>query len=243
MPIKRPKLIKGEIYHVILRSIENRKIFLDEEDHLRFLFDLAEFNNETVVLDNWRQFLKFKKQYQNGTVGDGFPNKKPLVGIIAICLMPTHVHLLIKQLTDNGISLFCQKLGGYSTYFNKKYHRFGSLFQRPFRVVHIKDQRQLEIVVCYIHTNPVELVEPKWKEGGIRNLKRAEKFIKDYPWSSLKIFLREKSFIGQIINWSLVNELFEDLSAHPDWIKGKLLQKAKLQELLEEFQEEKIQLE
>lgn len=260
MPTKRPKFIKGEIYHIILRGIENRKIFLNNKDRLRFIYNLIEFNDEAPVFHNFRKFQKFIKAFgrdniptkrgEKGVISFTEMDKKrkekkkrSIIEILAICLMPNHVHLLVRQLTKNGISLFFQKMGGYSTYFNKKYNRFGSLFQRPFKAVHIKTQEQLEIVICYIHTNPVELIEPKWKEKGIKNLKRAEKFIENYKWSSLGIFLGKENLLSEAINRTFVDKIFKNPAAHRRWIKARLFQKVKLRQILKEFERRKIKLE
>jgi len=34
-----------ELYHVLNRGVDKRKIFLDEEDHFRFVHNLFEFND------------------------------------------------------------------------------------------------------------------------------------------------------------------------------------------------------
>ncbi|MFA5230359.1 MAG: transposase, partial [Candidatus Paceibacterota bacterium] len=59
-----------------------------------------------------------------------------LVSIHAFCLMGNHMHLLLEQKIENGISRFMLKLGaGYASYFNSKYHRTGHLFQSRFKSV------------------------------------------------------------------------------------------------------------
>lgn len=262
MPVKRPQLVKGEIYHVILRGIENRKVFLDIEDILRFIFDLAEFNDKSQIINNFQNFLRIKKAFLNqdaasikwdvipirGSLCDIYKildknkEKEFIVEILAICLMPTHIHLLLSPLIPNGISLFIQKLGGYSTYFNNKYNRFGSLFHRPFKAVHIKTQEQLEIVVCYIHINPIELIEPKWKEKGVKDPKRAMRFLENYWCSSLPDYLGKKSLSG-IIHRDFIDKIFKGPTAHRKWIKARLFQKRKLYEFLTQLEKQKITLE
>lgn len=44
MSIKRPPLVNGEIYHIIIRAIEELTLFKQEKDYLRFLNNLFEFN-------------------------------------------------------------------------------------------------------------------------------------------------------------------------------------------------------
>ena len=114
--------------------------------------------------------------------------------ILAFCLMPNHFHLLLRQIREQGISKFMRKLGGYATYINKKDSRQGHLYQGRFRAVHIKDETQLKNGFVYIHTNPIELMEPGWKEEGIRNPKEAIKFLEDYRWSSYLDYIGKKNF-------------------------------------------------
>jgi putative transposase len=110
--------------------------------------------------------------------------------------MPNHIHLLVRQIKEGGISKFMMKLGaGYGGYYNRKYGRKGHLFQNRFSSVHIKDDDQLKIVFIYIHTNPLSLIEPGWKEIGIKNPERAIKFLEEeYRWSSYFDYIGKKNF-------------------------------------------------
>ena len=105
---------------------------------------------------------------------------------------------LLKQLKEGGISKFMQKFGaGYSAYFKEKYdlQRKGHFFQGRFVSVHIKTDEQLKIVFVYIHTNPISLIEPKWKEIGIKNPDKVIKFLKDdYKWFSYPDYIGKKNF-------------------------------------------------
>ncbi len=113
---------------------------------------------------------------------------QPLVHIGAYCLMPNHFHLLLKDFTEEGtgISRFMQKVGiAYTMYFNMSRDRTGNLFVKPFRSRHVADDRYFKRVVQYIHFNPIEIYEPKWKEGKVLNLSELETKLKDYRFSSL----------------------------------------------------------
>ena len=37
---------------------------------------------------------------------------------------------------------------------------------------------------AYIHLNPIKLIEPKWKENGIKDFKRAARYLDGYTFSS-----------------------------------------------------------
>jgi putative transposase len=103
--------------------------------------------------------------------------------------MRNHFHLLIRQLTDKGISDFMGKIGGYAYYFNKKHKRIGPLFQGRFKAILIKTENQLKSTFIYIHTNPVGIVEPEWKNWRVSNPKRAAQFLRNYKWSSYRDYI------------------------------------------------------
>ena len=130
--------------------------------------------------------------------GREFRNSKllevsPLVEVICYCLLPNHFHLLLRQLKENGISKFMQKVGtGYSYYFNTKYNRRGALFHGSFKPVLIKDNPQFLHISRYIHLNVLDLSEPSWREGKIYNWDLAKKNMEDYSWSSYPIFMGQK---------------------------------------------------
>src|SRR3989339_382932 len=112
-------------------------------------------------------------------------------------LLKNHIHLLLRQIIENGISKFMQKVGiGYGKYFNGKYDRRGHVFQDAFKSVHIESDGQLMVVAPYIFTNPIALIEPGWKENGIKNhsTEEAVKFLEEYKWSSYQDCIGIKNF-------------------------------------------------
>ena len=117
-----------------------------------------------------------------------------LVEVLAFSFMPNHLHLILRQLKDNGITEFMKKVnGGYANYFNKKYKRMGHLFNK-FRAVHIKDDDQLRNAFLYVHANLISMVEPGWKEKGIKNLKKVIKFLEDNKRHSYMDYIGKKTF-------------------------------------------------
>jgi hypothetical protein len=82
-----------------------------------------------------------------------------------------------------------QKVGtAYTMYFNISRERTGSLFSGPFRSKHVGDDRYLKRVAQYIHFNPIEIFEPKWKLGKATALSNLEEKLSDYPFSSFPDF-------------------------------------------------------
>lgn len=199
----RKEFITSEFYHTILRAIDDNLIFKDVNDYYRGIFSIYEFNNANPV-EIWRRRRdrivekKKEKKWEVGSPTISLPDKRDrFVDILAFCFMPNHIHLLLKQIRDNGISKFMQKVGGgYGRYFNDKYKRKGYVFQNRFKSVHIKDDNQFKTVVPYIFANPIALIELNYKEKGIQNhsIDDAVKFLEDYKWSSYQDCIGIKNF-------------------------------------------------
>lgn len=192
MPIKRPRLVNDEIYHIIIRGVGDSLIFKDIDDYYRGIFSLYEFNTiEPVEIIKRRRKIRLLKNR-----GEQFSaNREPLVEVLAFYFMPNHIHLLLRQIKDNGITHFMRKFGaGYVGYFNQKYNRKGHLFQGRFKAIHIKNNEQLKTAFVYVHINGISLIEPKWKEKGIKNPEKVIKFLENYKWSSYSDYIGKKNF-------------------------------------------------
>ena len=203
MPYRKEQFDTGKIYHLVLRGIDDNKLFKDTDDYYRGIFSIYEFNtiNPVEILkrrsarSRIKRFLKKIEKSGGGPSSASFDLRDKLVEIFTFSLMPNHIHLLVRQIKDGGIIKFMSKFGtGYAGYFNKKYSRKGHVFQNRFLSVHIKTDEQLKIVFAYIHANPVSLIEPKWKERGICNFRKAVKFLENYKWSSYLDYLRKVNF-------------------------------------------------
>ena len=202
MAQRKIQFVNGEIYHIIIKAIEGFDLFREDKDYLRMIHDLFEFNDMNPAPPNFRVIAHYRRV--NLTKQDLVnitkecqkkrKKRKMLVEILAFCLMPNHIHLLVKQLKEGGISKLMQKLGGYALYYNKKYERKGHLFQDKFQAIHIQNNEQLKTVFVYIHTNPVAIIFPKWKEKGIKNVKKAINFVENYRWSSYPDYLGRENF-------------------------------------------------
>jgi putative transposase len=69
--------------------------------------------------------------------------------------MPTHIHLILKQNKDSGITKYVSKLfDSFTRYFNIKYHRKGPLWEGHFKNIIIDTDEQLMHLTRYIHLNP-----------------------------------------------------------------------------------------
>jgi len=126
------------------------------QDHKVFLKYLKEYispppDPKTLLQDFTLQGRTFKG------VAKQINNYYKEIQLLAFCLMPNHLHLLIKQKDKNTIKKFTQSLfTRYSMYFNKKYHRVGSLFQGKYKATNVINKDYLLDLTRYIHKNPLK---------------------------------------------------------------------------------------
>jgi len=182
MPYRKIFFANNEIYHVLNRGVAQQPIFLTNSNYQKFL----------AIIDYYRYnlFLRFShysrmtEKEKNNFIKKSDP--KPIVDILAFCLMPNHFHLLLKQLQEKGIQIFMRKVqNSYVKYFNLKNNRIGPLFQSPFKAIRIEKDEQLVHISRYIHLNP--------SSSNLVKIKDLEK----YFWFSLPEYLgrREIRFI------------------------------------------------
>ena len=147
MPIRKVSLVNGEVYHICNKSIAGFKIFNDDKDYKRMMESISFYSAEKVPC----KFSTYKilKNIE-------FDPTKRIVDIVAYCIMPTHIHLVLKQSNDNGIEKFVGLISnGYSKYFNIRHKRKGPLWEGRFKNVLMKDDEQLLHLTRYVHLNPV----------------------------------------------------------------------------------------
>ena len=126
MPRKVRRTCESGIYHVMLRGINRQRIFEDERDYRQFLSTLAKYR--TVC---------------------GYT-------LLGYCLMPNHVHLLIRE-GDEPLPTVFRRIGAsYVYWYNGKYGRVGHLFQDRYKSEAVEDEAYLLTVARYIHQNPVK---------------------------------------------------------------------------------------
>lgn len=172
-------LVTGEYYHIYNRGNSKQDIFLDTQDYLVFQQFLYLMNMEKRVTA--REVGQFVYSYKR---------EEPLVSIGAYCLMPNHIHILLKQEQENGISKFMQKLStAHAMYFNKKYTRTGGLFEGAFKSKWVSGDVYLKYLYSYIHLNPMKIQNFSWKEDLKVGKKIDTKYVLEYPFSSVLDYL------------------------------------------------------
>lgn len=194
---------QNEFYHIYNRGTDKRKIFSSELDYKRFLSLLYICNNiDTLHISDFKktslEYILTKKR------------KETLVNLCVFCLMPNHFHLIIQEKTEGGVSKFMQKLTtAYTMYFNTKYRRNGSLFQGRFKAEHADEDRYLKYLIAYVHLNPIKLIEPNWKDTGIKNKKAVMVFLENFKYSSYPDYAGTKRVESAIIEISALPDYFD----------------------------------
>lgn len=145
------KVSENGIYHVMLRGLNRQRIFSDREDYEKFL----------RCLNEYRQKCGFR--------------------LYAYCLMPSHIHLLIKP-EEEPLGMIFRRLGASFVYwYNGKYDRSGHLFQDRYKSELVADESSFFTVIRYIHQNPVK--------AGLCDTPG------DYPYSSFSNYFSDDSMI------------------------------------------------
>ena len=208
-----------DIFHVLNRGVDKRIIFQDKQDHFRFIRNLYEFNNENRIISGYHYF---KKSERTNDIASREIEQKPLVDVLAFCLMPNHYHLLLSPRIEKGIPQFMRKLDiGYAKYFNQKYSRVGALFQGRYKSVPVDSDVHFEHLPFYIHLNPLDLSYPEWRKNEISDPKGPLEFLKSYRWSSHLDYLGIKNF-PSVLNISLLTEIFGGSSGYKEQIESYL---------------------
>lgn len=126
MPRSARKKSMSGIYHVVFRGINRQRIFEDEEDYQKYLRIINTYRNQC-----------------------GF-------SLYAWCLMPNHIHLLMKEGKVPLENVFRRVGSRFVYWYNSKYDRVGHLFQDRFRSEAVEDESYFLTVIRYIHLNPVK---------------------------------------------------------------------------------------
>ncbi len=191
-------IAESEYYHLFNRGAHKAPLFKDEKDWLRFLFLILHCQSP-IVIPNVRRFAVPTALSQGFMIPPHFEEeiqKKRIVELVSFCIMPNHFHLLVRELTEGGISAYMQRvLVGYTMYFNTKHQTSGHLFQGRYKSVHVADNDQLLYLSAYIHRNPREL--PKWK-----GLEQA------YPYSSLQDLAAVNRW-GRLLSGDILTSQFD----------------------------------
>lgn len=116
----------GLLQHVIVRGIEDRRIFEDDDDRQWFVGRLDVLLRETHV------------------------------PCLAWVLLPDRVHLLLRPPRGRLALLMRRLLTGYALYFNRRHGRAGHLFRNRYTSVVCEDDPYLAAIAVQVHAAPLQ---------------------------------------------------------------------------------------
>jgi Transposase IS200 like len=220
----------GSIVHVVKRGTRGLDIVRDDQDQLRFartLFLLNDTHND----DNWQIHTSMLAPFQRPA---DWPERDPLVRVLAWTLMPNHFHLLLEEIREGGMAKFMQRLcGSMSKYFNAKYSTVGSIFQSSYKGKTVDNDSYLRTVTFYILVKNVLELYPGGISAAMQDFDEAWEWALRYPSSSLFIYaLGADSPI--IEKETVLTELFADRAKFKDEAREML--KIHMQTRTQEFE-------
>ena len=125
MPRKARIDVPGALQHLIIRGIERKRIFRDDQDRDDFLNRLGKILAET---------------------------RTPCYAWV---LMANHVHLLLKMGKVPLAVVMRRLLTGYALTYNRRHGRHGQLFQNRYKSFLCQEDAYFLELVRYIHLNPL----------------------------------------------------------------------------------------
>ncbi|MCK4918283.1 MAG: transposase [Candidatus Pacebacteria bacterium] len=185
---------KNEYYHIYNRGVDKRIIFTDKFDLQRFYQSMEEFNSVEPIGSIFENRFNLKNRKES--LGGATPKYGKLVEIVAYCLNPNHYHLILTSLVEGGISEYMRRLNsGYTTYFNQRYKRTGSLFGGTFKSVYINSDSYLRFLSVYVNLN----FEVHQKFQNVKDKKLFHKSSWD-EYIKVKIIKGKRGEENQVIN-------------------------------------------
>ncbi len=205
--MRKIKISPNEYYHIYNRGNHKQDIFISDKDWARFLFLVLYFQspvtlfNISSIISNFIRHRVFNSSQK--TKNKIIENRT--VELTAFTFMPNHFHIIVKEISEGGISRYMQRVqDAYTKYFNAKYGKSGHLFQGPFQIVHIKNNEQLLHLSAYIHRNPREIKEWKEKEH-------------QFFWSSFQDYITKNRW-GELLKNEIVGGQFSNPKEYKSFV-------------------------
>lgn len=171
---KRIPFIQGSYYHIYNRGAGRQPIFREGRNYVYLL-----------------RLLKTVSRECNVTV-------------IAYALLPNHYHWLLHQ--DGEIpagKVPARVFGSYTQAFNRAYERTGTLFEGPYKALHVDTDAYFVNLCSYIHLNPVH-------HGLVDTLEA-------WPYSNYLEWIEKRP--GTLVDRDLVRAYFANPQAYEEFIK------------------------
>ncbi len=216
MPFRKIPIVIGEIYHIFNRSVARQPIFLTIKDFNRAIECIKFYQHGNLPM-RFSHYNRLPKEQKN-RMSKQIQSYPQIVEILSFCLIPNHVHFLLKGLTEKGAIQFMSNFqNSYAKYFNLRTNRSGTLFQAMFKAVRIETDEQLIHVSRYIHLNPVTAYI-------VNNIEDLE----NYPWSSYQDYLNS---VPCFISKQLILSFFKDISTFKKFTADQVDYQRKIDEI------------
>jgi len=221
--MRKIQFVNEEWYHIYNRGVDKRLVFSEREDYLKFLRGLEDLNNKS----NYEERAGMVRRGGFKELSSFLNEQEKIVEIICYCLNPNHFHLVLKQLVDRGITMMLHRLStSYTNYFNDKYQRSGSLFQGPFKAVHVDTDQYLFWLSGYVNGNPE-----------IHHIAKAN----NYEWSSYKDFLTLKSNNQILGNKDIILSQFGNSSRNYENFINRVIEESRTRKDMDKYLLEKLE--
>ncbi len=125
MPRKARIDAPGALHYIIIRGIERRHIFSDDQDRDHFVERLGDIVTETKTF------------------------------CFGWALIPNHAHILLRTGETALATVMRRLLTGYAVSYNRRHRRHGHLFQNRYKSILCQEDIYLLELVRYIHLNPL----------------------------------------------------------------------------------------
>lgn len=187
--------IPDHYYHIYNRGVNKRRIFLDDADYAVFLNLLKRYLDAEPAKD-----LK----------GREYPWLHERLELLAFCLMPNHFHLLVYLKEEAAMTQLLHSVGtSYTTYFNKKYHRVGPLFQERYKASMILREDYLLHISRYIHLNPSDYKRWEWSSLPYYLGKKHADWLQ--PDKILQLFNGPKDYADFVADYESQKEILDEI--------------------------------
>ncbi|OGG11402.1 hypothetical protein A2Z00_00535 [Candidatus Gottesmanbacteria bacterium RBG_13_45_10] len=183
MPYRFVPFATDQTYHIFNRSVARQPIFLNSKYYGRMLDTINYYRFDTLRL-RFSHYHRLPPKQKYTFMQELESSHVNIVDVLAFCLMPNHVHFLLRQTAENGISGFMRNIqNSYAKYFNTKTKRSGAVFQAMFKSVRMESEEQLLHVSRYIHLNPFTSFVIKDMSG-----------LEEYAWSSYGSYTKNQVY-------------------------------------------------
>ncbi len=154
------------VYHIMVRGLDKMPVFYESAEKSRILI---------LIRDNLSNFD---------------------VVIYAYCIMPNHLHLLIKADLNVLASYMASVLTKFASYYNYKHERIGYVFQDRYKSQCVETESYFWNCMRYIHRNPA-------KHGTAKDMLA-------YPYSSFSHLYDQKCDIISNEALAMIAHRFQD---------------------------------